>query len=150
MVYFINGTCMQSQFIKDNLKCDVIETIPEAARILRENLPMIHALETPWYFDIRLGEIRLHKDEYGKVFDIPAYELALLTIKENGTAPVGYKSISEFKPFQVGMHVGPMFKEEGLIVSDIYQDGKLIRPVKLSLNDIIGYETLKKIGRKLN
>lgn len=77
--------------------------------------------------------------------DILAHEFALLTLKEKGSAPDGYTSISKDTPHRVGMYVGAILDRKYLIISDFEQNGMLGRPARLSFNDLIGYERLKRL-----
>ncbi|MFP4567676.1 MAG: hypothetical protein ACLFN8_01905 [Candidatus Woesearchaeota archaeon] len=103
--------------------------------------------DTPLYFHPKRGEIQGEQRGYNP--HLKGYELALLTIQEDGSAPRNYQSVSKSDIFQVPLIVGSYRSTDSglLIVSDLMdKDSKeLIHPARLNLNDIIGYETLKRI-----
>ena len=118
------------------------ESVKEAClRFTETALPKISSLDTPLLYSARRAEIVGEQKGYNP--HIKAHEFALLTIRENGSARGGYKSVSEATPYQVGMFVGAKVQDDALIVSDIAENGELVRPAKLSLQDLVGYETVK-------
>ena len=111
-------------------------------KFTKSDLPKIPSSDTPLSYSARRAEIVGEQKGYNP--NMRSHEFALLTIKENGSARRGYQSVSEATPYQVGMHIGAKVQDDCLIVSDIAENGKLVHPAKLSLQDLIGYETLKK------
>ena len=105
----------------------------------KSSLPQIYGFKTPLSYDAQHAEIV--GDQRGFDPKMKAHEFAMLTIKENGSARRGYKSISDARTFKVGMHIGARCGDD-LIVSDVTEDNKLVHPAKLSLLDVIGYERL--------
>lgn len=114
------------------------------SRFSKEDLPKLYNFNTPLTYSARKTEIVGQQKGFNP--HICAHEFALLTIKENGSARRDYQSISEAPTFQIGMYIGGLILEDCLIVSDITDNGELVRPAKLSLQDLIGYETLKKFA----
>ena len=110
-------------------------------RFTETALPKIIRLDTPLLYSARRAEIVGEQKGYNP--NMRAHEFALLTIRENGSARRGYKSTSEATPYQVGMFVGAKVQDDSLIVSDIAENGELVHPAKLSLKDLVGYETVK-------
>lgn len=106
-----------------------------------------NGLDTPLTYCAKWSEIRGEQKGYNP--NLKAFELALLTIQENGSAPRDYESTSESQVIQVPFAIGS-YQSNGpdngfLIVSDMIDEkGELIRPAKLKLNDLIGYESIKR------
>jgi hypothetical protein len=115
----------------------------EAARLkfTESSLPKIYDFDTPLFYSAKIAGIVGTQGGFNPHMKV--HEFALLTIKENGSAREGYQSVSTAVPYQVGMHIGAKLQDNFLIVSDIAENGELVRPAKLSLQDLVGYETLK-------
>ena len=111
-------------------------------KFTESDLPEIFSCNTPLSYSARRAEIVGEQRGYNP--HMKSHEFALLTIKENGSARRGYQSVSDATPYQVGVHIGAKVQDDCLIVSDIAEDGELVHPARLSLQDLIGYETLKK------
>ena len=103
--------------------------------------------DTPLYFHPKWGEIQGEQKGYNP--NLKGYELALLSIQEDGSAPRNYQSVSKSDIFQVPLFVGAYRSNDSglLIVSDLMdKDSKeLIHPARLNLNDLIGYESIREI-----
>ena len=111
-------------------------------KFTESDLPKIFSCDTLLSYSAKRAEIVGEQEGFNP--HMSSHEFALLTIKENGSARRGYQSVSKATPYQIGMHIGAKVQDDYLIVSDITENGELIRPAKLSLQDLIGYETLKK------
>lgn len=119
------------------------EQVNEALRAFETSrIPPINNLNTPLIVDPTRA--RIVGDQAGYQPHMKAYEYARLWIKENGSAREGYKSMSTAQTLEAAMAVGALLGEDYLIVSDVTRDGELVHPAKLSLQDLVGYETLKQ------
>lgn len=116
-------------------------SVDEALLEMTKGMPYLGTVDTPLWYDPAFGAIKGNQKGFNP--RIASAEIAMLTIKQNGSAPRGYRSISEAPAFQVSLHIGGKLPNDDLLVSDIAEEGKLIRPAKLSLQHIIAYETLK-------
>lgn len=123
--------------------CFQTESVDQAnLEFTKSGLPKLAVFETHISYDARRCQFRGDQDELDP--HMRAYELALLTLKECGSARKNYRSVSTWPVFQVTMHIGAKVGDDFLIVSDAVVGGELVRPAKLSLNDLIGYEVLKR------
>lgn len=102
--------------------------------------------DSPLYFDPRRCNIKGEQKGYNP--ELRGFELALLTIQEDGSAERNYQSISESPIFQVPLIVGSYSNRNSglLVVSDLIDKDtqELLHPARLNLNHIIGYESLRK------
>ena len=105
----------------------------------------VGSCDTPLSYDARHAEIR--GEQKGFDPNMAATELALLTVKENGSKREGYKSTSQATAYQAALWIGGRIHDECLIVSDTAEDGRLVHPAKLRFEDLVGYETLKVMER---
>lgn len=107
----------------------------------KHSLPQVYDCDTPLTYDARMGRIQGAQNGFNP--HMKAHELALLTLQENGSAQRGYKSVSTSAILQAAFFIGARLKDDFLIVSDISIKGELIHPIKISLQDLIGYETVQ-------
>ena len=86
----------------------------------------------------------------GENLEARATELAELTLQRNGSAYEGYQSITRHEPFKLATYVSSVnTNDDFLIIGDAMDaDGNIIAPARLSLQDLVGYETLKKVERE--
>ena len=111
----------------------------------KTNLPLLDNIDTPLRYDPRRANIGGLQNGYNPHL-LPRH-LALLTIKEYGSAEDGYKSISTSPVLTVPLYVAGRLEDmvhDGLIVSDVLESNELLHPAFLDLKHLIGYELLQK------
>lgn len=128
-----------------------IETrsIEEMQRFLSQSgFDRYKGFDSPLYFHPRWGEIQGEQKGYNP--ELRGYELALLTIQEDGSARRNYQSNSKSPIFQVPLIVGSYSSRDSglLVVSDLLdkETQELVHPARLKLDHVIGYESLRKLG----
>jgi len=99
------------------------------------------------FFDAHRVEYR--ESSKGQKLEVRATEVAELTLQKHGSAYCDYQSVSTFPIFKMVAYVGGIntSADDLIIGNDLNPEtGNLGLPARLSLQDLIGYRTIEKIG----
>jgi hypothetical protein len=140
-------------FVLKNMAFQYESTSVEHMRAQLIRLPSVNQLPSSHY-DVTRAEFRVGDGaltQKGSARDrIPAVEVAELTLKKNGSAYSGYKSITKAPTRKLVAYVGGFNSGKDVLVigGDVERNGNLGLPAKLSLQDLVGYRIVEQIPHR--